>query len=127
MKPKKIYNNQISGFFNIRDHPELIDPFLKIKDFRQLIKAKTGIKEENQRIELTIDFNHLNVENFFGDRVKILFKDISNNIETLISRDVYNLRVLLNFSKTIEELKKMVFERTKIPIERYKRKSNIKK
>ena len=118
MKPKKIYNNQISGFFNIRAHPELINPFLKIKDFRQLIKAKTGIKEENQRIELTIDFNHLNNENFFWDRVKILFKDISNNIETLISRDVYNLRVLLNFSKINEELKKMVFERIKMPIER---------
>ena len=28
------------------------------------------------------------------------------------------LRVLLNFSKTIEELKKIVFERTKISIER---------
>jgi hypothetical protein len=124
----------------------VINPFLKIKDFRQLIKAKTGIKEENQRIELTIDFNHLNDENFFGDRVKILFKDTSNNIEILISRDVYNLRVLLNFSKTIEELKKMVFEQTKIPIERqnfflgekmiqnilsnedfFERKSNIKK
>ena len=97
MKHKKIYNNQISGFFNIRDHPELIDPFLKIKDFRQLINAKTGIKEENQRIELTIDFNHLNNENFFGDWVKILFKDTSNNIEILISLDVYNFKSFIKF------------------------------
>ena len=66
-------------------------------NFRQLIKAKTGIKEENQRIELTIDFNHLNNENFFWDRVKILFKDISNNIEILISLDVYNFKSFIKF------------------------------
>ena len=38
------------------DCPELIDPDLKMKDFKRIIKDKTGITEENQRIHVYFNF-----------------------------------------------------------------------
>ena len=38
------------------DCPELIDPDLKMKDIKKIIKDKTGITEENQRIHVYFNF-----------------------------------------------------------------------
>ena len=35
--------------------PELINPHLKRKDVKRIIKDKTGIQEENQRFQVLVD------------------------------------------------------------------------
>ena len=45
---------------NLSHCPELIKSNLKIKDAKRIIKEKTGIPEENQRINIEVDH-----ENFY--------------------------------------------------------------
>ena len=39
-----------------RECPELINPNLKFKDIKRIIKEKTGIKEVNQRFHVFFEF-----------------------------------------------------------------------
>ena len=107
--------------FYFSNYPELINPNLKIKDIKRIIKDKTGIKEENQKFKISFD-------NFFGQEVEegqfwdyfwMEIYDISRyNIN--LKRDLYSTEIILDLNKKIEELKQVVFEKTKIPIERQK-------
>ena len=42
-------------YIHFSNYPELINPNLKVKDVKRIIKDKTGIKEENQRFKVTFD------------------------------------------------------------------------
>ena len=98
---------------------ELIDQNLKMKDIKRIIKAKTGIKEENQRFRIRFDenFGHSNNELIFWQYLKLDIYDISN-YRTTLERNVYKQEIMLDLNKKVGELKKMVFEQTKIPAER---------
>ena len=56
-------------FFNC---PELINPNLKTKDIKRIIKEKTGIIEENQRFHVYFDsinfhyYNSMDAVSFLG-------------------------------------------------------------
>ena len=108
-----------SDFIRILDHPELLNPKLKIKDVNEIIKDITGIKEENQRFNLSFElysYSYSN-ESLFWDQAKLLYYDTSK-YRTEIKRKNYGNYIVLDLNKKIEELKKMVYEQTKIPINR---------
>jgi ubiquitin len=109
-----------SDFIRILDHPELLNPKLKIKDVKEIIKDITGIKEENQRFHLSFEFYSdidSSDESLFWNGLKLLYYDTSK-YRTEINRKNYRKDIILDLNKKIEELKKMVFEQTKIPINR---------
>ena len=101
-------------------YPEMINPNLKIKDVKMIIKNKTGIKEENQRFRiLETTFQQKNDEQIFWDSFVMEIYDISK-YRTKLERNLDKEDVILDLTKNIEELKKMVFEQTKFPIDRQK-------
>ena len=104
----------------LNNYPELINPKLKIKDVKQIINKITGIEEENQRFILNFDFqSYSNNESLLWDNVKLCFYDTSK-YRKKIKRHSYSENVILDLNKSVEELKKMVFEQTKIPINKQK-------
>ena len=101
--------------------PELLNTNLKIKNVKNIIKDKTGIKEENQKFRVTQN-------NYYRDSIEDIpfwhgftmeVYDISNYEADLV-RDVYTSKVTLDLNKKVGELKQIVFEKTKVPIERMK-------
>ena len=109
-----------SDFIILYYHPELLNPKLKIKDVKEIIKDITGIKEENQRFHLSFEFYSdidSSDESLFWNGLKLLYYDTSK-YRTEIKRKNYRKDIILDLNKKIEELKKMVFEQTKIPINR---------
>lgn len=109
---------------NLSHCPELIKSNLKIKDAKRIIKEKTGIPEENQRINIEVDH-----ENFYdydtedeGDFWRILKLQVYDKTRYVakLSRDFYEASVILDLNKDVEKLKQMIFEQTKVPIERQK-------
>ena len=98
--------------------PEIIKPNLKIKDVKTIIKNKTGIREENQRLRVSFDyFDQSNSEQPFWDKFLMEIYDISQ-YRTRLQRSLYEKDVILDLNKKVEELKQMVFEQTKVPIDR---------
>ena len=98
--------------------PEIINPYLKIKDVKTIIKNKTGIKEEKQRFRVFQNtFPQINEEKLFWDSFVMEIYDISN-YRTKLERNLVEVDVILDLTKNIEELKKMVLEQTKFPIDR---------
>ena len=104
-----------------KDYPELINPNLTLKDIKQLIKGKTGIKEENQRFVIRVNHDNFlygliddyNFWEFF--ELKIYDK---SRYYTGLKRDFYETEVILDLTRKVEELKEMIFEQVKIPKER---------
>ena len=108
------------GSLSFLYHPELLNPKLTIKDVKEIIKFITGIKEENQRFNLSFNFysySNSSDESLFWKEAKLQYYDTSK-YRTEINRKNYRKDIILDLNKKIEELKKMVFEQTKIPINR---------
>ena len=105
----------------LRDHQEFLGPFnknCKMKDVKKMIKDKTGIKEENIRIQINFDFSELkNNEKYFWEGISFEVYDVSN-FSACISRNVYSDSILLDLNKNVEQLKKFIYEKKNIPIER---------
>ena len=106
--------SSISFFY----YKEFINPKLKVKDVKQMIKDITGINLKDLRINLTYDFGKITSENdLFWDFAEFDYYDASN-YSTVITRGKYLAGITLDLYKKIENLKKSVNEQTKIPIER---------
>lgn len=98
-------------------HQELFDKKLLVKDVKKIIKNITGIKEENQRIKVSFNIN--DDDNYFWNFKHILVYDITN-FNLSFRKDSYETNIFLDLNKKIEELKRSIFEQTKIPINRQK-------
>ena len=101
---------------------ELINPNLKIKDVKKIIKEKTGIIEQNQRFHVYFDFSSYDYftksdEESFWENLNIKIYD-KTRYNTTIKRNFYKADINLDLTKKIEELKQMIYELTKIPIKR---------
>ena len=101
---------------------ELINPNLKIKDVKEIIKEKTGIIEQNQRFHVYFDFFSYDYfaksdEESFWENLNIKIYD-KTRYNTTIKRNFYKTDINLDLTKKIEELKQMIYELTKIPIKR---------
>lgn len=101
--------------------PELLNPKLTMKDIKMIIKDKTGIAEENQRFHIFFDFifyyEMYNNDSSIWERCNLKIYDKSRYYAE-ISRHYYTTEVILDLNKKVGELKRMVFEQTKIPIDR---------
>ena len=101
--------------------PELLNPKLTMKDIKMIIKDKTGIAEENQRFHVFFDFifyyEMYNDDSSIWERFNLKIYDKSRYYAE-ISRHYYTTEVILDLNKKVGELKRMVFEQTKIPIDR---------
>ena len=104
------------------DCSELLKPNLQLKDIKKIIKKKTGIIEQNQRLHVYFDYLYFfyyntNDEQSFWDSFNMKIYD-KTRYKTVIRRDVYEAEVILDLNKKIKELKQMVYEQAKIPIDR---------
>ena len=101
--------------------PELLNPKLTMKDIKMIIKDKTGIAEENQRFHVFFDFifdyEMYNDDSSIWERFNLKIYDKSRYYAE-ISRHYYTTEAILDLNKKVGELKRMVFEQTKIPIDR---------
>ena len=105
---------------SLSDCPEFLKPNVNIGDVKTIIKEKTGITEENKRIQISFNYyGQSNNNNSFWSQFKIDVYDISKYLAKL-RRLVYETDVILDLNKKIEELKQMVFEQTKIRGDRLK-------
>ena len=102
---------------NLAIHPELINPNLKMKDAKRILKNITGIKEENQIYQIVFYFN--NYEPYFWSDADLLIYDQSK-YKMKIKRENYEKEVILNLNKRVEDLKKMILDQTNIEIDRQK-------
>ena len=108
-------------FFNC---PELMNKDLTMKDIKRIIKEKTGIIEENQIFRVyfdSIDFLYYKAKDDqpFWNNFKIKVYD-KTRYHALLQNDYYETDVILDLNREVEQLKQMVFEQTKIPINRQK-------
>ena len=104
------------------DCSELLKPNLQLKDIKKIIKEKTGIIEQNQRFHVYFDYLDFFYygswdEQPFWDSFKMKIYD-KTRYKTVIKRDIFEAEVILDLNKKIKELKQMVYEQTKIPIDR---------
>jgi len=95
-----------------------------MKDIKRIIKEKTGIIEENQRFHIYFDFINFHYYNSmdevsFWDNIKIKVYD-KTRYHTSLTKSYYDQEVILDLNRKVEQLKQMVFEQTKIPINRQK-------
>ena len=103
---------------NLSEIPELFDTSLTIGETKNIIKDKTGILEENQFF--LINFNYWNQSDSaieFWSQLNLEVYDISR-YRAKIKRHFYEGEVILDLNKKVSELKQMVLEQTKIPVEK---------
>ena len=101
------------------DYKEFVNPNLKIKEIKQMIKGITGLNEKDIRLKLECDLdnNSGGLEELFWNRAKFKIYDASK-YKTKLTRGIYQTNITLDLYKKIEDLKKSVSEQTMIPIER---------
>ena len=101
--------------------PQLFKSNLRFKDIKKIIKQKTGIKEENQKLHVHFDFlNFLyfySSEEYFWEFFEMRIYGKSQ-YEAHLTKHFYEADVFLNLNKKVQELKQQVFEQTNVPINR---------
>ena len=100
----------------LSQYPQFISQNLKVKEVKNIIRNITGIKDENQKIQISFNFNASNDESFWENTTLHVYD--TSNYRTIIKREDYESNIVLDLNKKIEDLKKMVYEQTKVPIER---------
>ena len=97
--------------------PELINPNIKIKDIKKIIKNKTGIKEENQRFHVYFNYINFMAYHELGDQAFWHYFEIKvydkTRYYTHITKNLYNTDVILDLTKKIGELKQMFLSKQK--------------
>lgn len=115
---KYYFNKNMENGENIilSQYPQFISQNLKVKEIKNIIRNITGIKDENQKIQISFNFNASNDESFWENTTLHVYD--TSNYRTIIKREDYESNIVLDLNKKIEDLKKMVYEQTKVPIER---------
>ena len=98
-------------------NPELLNPNIKLNDAKKIIKTLTGISEDNQRCFISFYSDSFN--DLFWNNSRFVVYDLSN-FPSKIEGKYYEKEINLDLNKSIEELKKIIFQREQIPIERQK-------
>jgi len=110
-------------YISFDNHKELLNPFVKVKDIKKIIKEITGSDEENQQIDILLQLQHSYDESFFWDFAKIKVVD-KTRYRMKLTRSLYETYIILDLNKKIEDLKNFINEHTKIPIEKLQFKLN---
>lgn len=106
--------------FYFSDFNELTNPNMTKKEFKNIIKNKTGINEENQRILIKGTTFYLGFGEYgdnFWQNFKMEIYDTSR-YKAKLCRGVYETDVILDLNKKVEELKKMIYDQKKVPVDR---------
>ena len=113
------YEDQLNDRIYLSNYKELINPNLKVKDVKKIIKGITGISEENIRFKVSLNFfsMHLSEESLFWSPGELYFYDASR-YRTKLTRKLYETDIILDLNKNIKDLQKIVSEQTEIPKER---------
>ena len=104
-------------------HKDLLNPFVKVKDIKKIIKEITGSDEENQQIEILLQPQYYYDEERFWDCAKIKVVD-KTRYRMKLTRSLYETYIILDLNKKIEDLKNFINEKKKIPIEKLQFKLN---
>ena len=90
-------------------YKEFVNPNLKIKEIKQMIKGITGLNEKDIRLKLEcyLDNNSDGQEELFWNRAKFKIYDASK-YKTKLTRGIYQTDVTLDLYKKIEDLKKVL-------------------
>ena len=113
------YEDQLNDRIYLSNYKELINPNLKVKDDKKIIKGITGISEENIRFKVSLNFfsMHLSEESLFWSPGELYFYD-AGRYRTKLTRKLYETDIILDLNKNIKDLQKIVSEQTEIPKER---------
>jgi len=118
------YNYYSLQYIDLNYHKELVNPFVKIKDVKKIIKEETGIDEKNQQIDISFRLDNSSDENLFWNSSYISVFDKSA-YRMILTRNLYQTEIItLDLNKKIEDLKNCINEHTKIPIEKLQFKLN---
>ena len=118
------YNYYSIHYISFNHHKELLNPNLKIKDVKKIIKEETGIDEKNQQIDISFRLDNSSDENLFWNSSEITVFD-KNTYRMKLTRNLYQTEIItLDLNKKIEDLKNFINEHTKIPIEKLQFKLN---
>jgi ubiquitin C len=110
-------------YISFDNHKELLNPFVKVKDIKKIIKEITGSDEENQQIDILLQLQYYHDEERFWDCAKIKVVD-KTRYRMKLTRSLYETYIILDLNKKIEDLKNFINEHTKIPIEKLQFKLN---
>ena len=105
--------------FYISTFPELLkNP--DMKEIKAMIKGKTGIKEEDQRYQIT--FNYYGDGSNFFDNAKLNIYDNSKYRAKLVRHSYFQdfILELHEGAGTNQQVSQKIFEQTNVPIERLK-------
>ena len=94
-------------------NPELLNPNIKLNDAKKIIKKITGISEDNQRCSISFFSDSFNELFWSNSRFEVC--DISN-YPSKIERKYYEKKINLDLNKSVEELKKLFFKRSKFQL-----------
>ena len=109
----------------LEQYPELFElfkPNIKIKDIKKKLKEIRGIDEKDLRFQIVFpnSLNEFNDDNNFMNNIKFQMYDITKYKTPISNIPYYFTRVELHLHNPIENLKKKIFESTKIPISQQK-------
>ena len=103
----------------LSDFPSLLNPKIKMKEAKKIIKNITFASEENQMFTILFsgDSQYSDDEKPFWDYAYLQAYDITK-YKTKIKRNFYEREIFLDLNKKVEELKQIISENTNIPKER---------
>ena len=92
---------------SFRYHQEFVNPNLKIKEIKQMIKGIKGLNEKDIRLKLECDLdnNSDGQEELFWNSVGFKIYDASK-YKTKLTRGIYQTNITLDLHKKIKDLKK---------------------
>ena len=99
-------------------NPNIFNPSFKVKDLKKIIKEKTGINEIDQQFKISCDefINKKDDDSLWRSLIIKVYNISYFGIN--ISKSTYNRTIPLNLNYNIGQLKKDVYKKIGVPIDR---------
>ena len=110
---------EIFEFSELLDsNPNILNPSFKVKDLKKIIKEKTGINETDQQFKILCDefINKKDDDSLWRSLIIKVYNISYFGIN--ISKSTYNRTIPLNLNYNIGQLKKDVYKKIGVPIDR---------
>ena len=102
----------------LNSNPNILNPSFKVKDLKKIIKEKTGINEIDQQFKISCDefINKKDDDSLWRSLIIKVYNISYFGIN--ISKSTYNRTIPLNLNYNIGQLKKDVYKKIGVPIDR---------
>ena len=102
----------------LNSNPNIFNPSFKVKDLKKIIKEKTGINEIDQQFKISCDefINKKDDDSLWRSLIIKVYNISYFGIN--ISKSTYNRTIPLNLNYNIGQLKKDVYKKIGVPIDR---------